>query len=113
MESKRERDLPPEVMHFKTMVSPSKQGPTKSLTSRPVSSKIVGLLGGTAKEKGKTFSSHIKYVKEHKRHDPDSNLLCKQEKKERSFFFSYNYKYIKVFMLMEFQDFHRLNPRPE
>ena len=57
------------------------------MTSRPVSSKIVGLLGGTAKEKGKTFSSHIKYVKEHKRHDPDSNLLCKQEKKGEKFFF--------------------------
>ena len=58
------------------------------MTSRPVSSKIVGLLGGTAKEKEKkTFSSHIKYVKEHKRHDPDSNLLCKQEKKGEKFFF--------------------------
>ena len=84
------------------------------MTSRPVSSKIVGLLGGTAKEKeGKTFSSHIKYVKEHKRHDPDSNLLCKQEKNGEKFFSSYNYKYIKVFMLMEFQDFHNLTPRPE
>ena len=58
------------------------------MTSRPVSSKIVGLLGGTAKEEEKTtFSSHIKYVKEHKRHDPDSNLLCKQEKKGEKFFF--------------------------
>ena len=40
-------------------------------------------------------------------------LICfaNKKKKERSFFFSYNYKYIKVFMLMEFQDnsFHHMS----
>ena len=81
------------------------------MTSRPVSSKIVGLLGGTAKEEEKTtFSSHIKYVKEHKRHDPDSNLLCKQEKRREVFF---SYKYIKAVTVMKVQAFHNLYPSPE
>lgn len=39
--------LPPDEMHLRTIVSPTRYGPTEFLDSSPDSSKIEGALGGT------------------------------------------------------------------